>query len=96
MKKEGAEGKWRILAHILTIGMTSIEWPQSINSWALSVKIDLWRTLKARSVAISVMAEHEARLRRRYQPNIEGRVEGKWGDDCQNTVAELPSVILRR
>ena len=28
--------------------------------------------------------------------NVSERLGERWGDDCQNTVAELPSVIFRR
>ena len=55
-----------------------------------------WKPLKTRSLATFVMAEHEARPILSCQPNVWGRPGGSGGDDCQNTVAELPSVILRR
>ena len=40
-EREGTEGYWRILAQALKIGTTWIEWPRSINSWAMSVKMAL-------------------------------------------------------
>ena len=42
-EREGTEGYWRILAQALKVGTISTEWPRSINSWTMSVKMALMK-----------------------------------------------------